>query len=289
MAFDAHVLKVLIASPGDTSDERVAVVESLHGWNAARGEREKVVLLPRRWETDAVPHLGGSGQSVINSQLVDDADIIIALFDSRLGQATDDAVSGTAEEIQRAHTSGKVVHVYFSDEPLPRDVSAEQLTALRSFKTSLEQQGLLGSYANPADLGFQVRNAVEHDLTALDLGAVTARQVEQEHALLRTEYKYEREPRMDSKGRTKMHTTRERLEVTNHGTVTAAGVRMVLEALGAGEPPHLYSTDTEVDIIPRSHCDFPVMMSMGTSSGYKVVLTWREGDEERTEAQSITG
>lgn len=103
MAFDAHVLKVLIASPGDTSDERDAVVESLHGWNAARGEPENVVLLPRRWETDAVPHLGGSGQSVINSQLVDDADIIIALFDSRLGQATDDAVSGTAEEIQRAY------------------------------------------------------------------------------------------------------------------------------------------------------------------------------------------
>ena len=91
MAFDAHVLKILIASPGDTTDERDAVERSLHGWNAPRAEREQVVLLPRRGETDAVPRLGDSGQSIINSQLVNDADIVIALFDSLLGQATQEA------------------------------------------------------------------------------------------------------------------------------------------------------------------------------------------------------
>ena len=112
MAFDAHVLRILIASPGDTKEERDAVERGLHGWNAARAERERVILLPARWETDAVPRLGGSGQSVINDQLVDRADII-ALFDFRLGQATEQAVSGTAEEIQRANAAGKPVHVYF--------------------------------------------------------------------------------------------------------------------------------------------------------------------------------
>ena len=49
-----------------------------------------------------MPRLGsGRGQGVINEQLVDDADIVLALFDSRLGQATAAAVSGTAEEITR--------------------------------------------------------------------------------------------------------------------------------------------------------------------------------------------
>jgi hypothetical protein len=76
VSFDAHVLKVLIASPGDTNDEREAVERALHGWNADRAEREQVVLLPRRWETSAVPRLGSSGQSVINEQLVDRADIV---------------------------------------------------------------------------------------------------------------------------------------------------------------------------------------------------------------------
>jgi hypothetical protein len=88
MPFVAHVLRVLIASPGDTRDERDAVERALHEWNASRAAREHVVLLPRRWETNAVPVLGGSGQGAINKQLLDNADVVIALFDSRLGQAT---------------------------------------------------------------------------------------------------------------------------------------------------------------------------------------------------------
>ena len=47
-----------------------------------------------------MPRLGISGQSVINEQLVGDVDIVIAIFDSRLGMA------GTAEEIQRLHEVG---------------------------------------------------------------------------------------------------------------------------------------------------------------------------------------
>ncbi len=104
----------------------------MHGWNASRAEREQVILLPRRWETDAIPTLDSKGgQQVIDEQLVNKADIIVALFDTRLGRATHDAVSGTAGEIKRADDAGKPVHVYFSEEALPRDVDAEQLTALR--------------------------------------------------------------------------------------------------------------------------------------------------------------
>ena len=96
MAFDAHVLKVLVASPGDTTQERDAIERALHGWNGDRAEREGIILLPRRWETNAVPRLGGSAQTVIN-ELVDSADIVLAVFDSRLGMATAEAVSGPAE------------------------------------------------------------------------------------------------------------------------------------------------------------------------------------------------
>src|SRR5699024_11415323 len=70
MSFNANVLQVLIASPGDTMEARDAVEGALHGWNASRSEREQVILLPRRWETDAVPTMGSSGQETINAQLV---------------------------------------------------------------------------------------------------------------------------------------------------------------------------------------------------------------------------
>src|SRR5947209_7120364 len=103
MAFDARVVKVFIASPRDTVGDRDAVERALHDWNVNRARREKIVLLPWRWERHAVPELGASVQSIIDSQALDECDVLIALFNAYLGTETDGAVSGTAHEILRAH------------------------------------------------------------------------------------------------------------------------------------------------------------------------------------------
>ncbi len=154
--FDATVLKVLIATPGDTVDEVAAITKSIHGWNGRRAEAEGVILLPRHWKSDAVPLVDTNGaQSVIDSQLVDSADIVIAVFDSRLGQATEDAVSGTAHEIERTTEAGNPVHVYFSDEPISRKVDPKELVRLNKFRKEMEAKGLLGVYADPTDLPSQ--------------------------------------------------------------------------------------------------------------------------------------
>lgn len=175
MGFDAHVLKVLIASPGDTGRERDAIEKALHGWNNARAEREQIHLAPWRWELHAVPELGGSAQAIIDGQAVDACDVVIAVFNAYLGTATDDAASGTAHEIIRAHRAGKPVHVYFSTEPLPRETKPEELQRLNDFKAQMRDEGLLGDYSGVEDLQFKVRDAVEHDLKGLDLGKVVIR------------------------------------------------------------------------------------------------------------------
>ena len=289
MSFDAHVLKVLIASPGDTREERDAVERALHGWNADRAGREQVILLPRRWETSAVPRLGGSGQSVINEQLVDDADIVIALFDSRLGMATQAAVSGTAEEIQRSHEAGKPVHVWFSDEPIPRDADLQQVQSVKEFKLLLEPLGLLGSYASSDDLSFKVRQAIESDLDHLNLGAVTRRASGTEHALLRARYESDREQHIDGKGRMSYRSRRERLTVHNSGPVAAAEVRVEVRPYPGQEPPQLHLGDEPPPtLIPESEFSWPLFLHMGTGRAFEVVMTWKEDDEERTETQHVS-
>jgi hypothetical protein len=178
--FEAFVLKVLIATPGDTGDEVAAVKESLHSGNGLRAESAQTSLLPRHWRSDAVPRLGtGSGQGVINKQLESDADIVIGVFDSRLGHPTADAVSGTAEEIQRAIDAGKDVHVWFSNEPVDRRAAAdlEQLAALQKFRVELQTQGLLAEYDDLNDLGRKVSAAIESDVTQMALGAPTVRRL----------------------------------------------------------------------------------------------------------------
>ena len=101
MTFPSTVLKVLIASPGDTRSLRDEVERALHEWNGDRAEASGAILLPRRWETNAVPLVTGTdGQSVINSQLVSDVDIVIGIFHATLGRPTPRAASGTAEELE---------------------------------------------------------------------------------------------------------------------------------------------------------------------------------------------
>lgn len=285
VAFDAHVLLVLIASPGDTLEERDAAERALHGWNASRAEREQIVLLPRRWENSAVPRLGGRAQSIINEDLVDKSDIVIALFDSRLGMATGEAVSGTAEEIQRAHEAGKPVHVWFSHEPLPRDANLEQVAALREFKATLQPLGLLGSYASPDDLVFQVRQAIESDLARLELGPIAHRKPVT-GAVLRARYDYDREPHTDNRGKTKYRTRRERITVENIGAAAAADVTLKIEPLGEGEAPNVW-TDESPTIAPNSSFAWSLLTSASNSRSVRVTFAWNEDGAEHSDTQDL--
>jgi hypothetical protein len=168
MSFDAVGLRVMIASPGDVSDARREVEYAMIKWNREQGERRGVLVVPWRWEIDAIPELTGSpGQCVINAQGVDASDAVIGLFGNRLGTATQNAISGTAEELERARAAGKPVHVYFSDAPIPHDADLEAVLRLREFRKDLERLGLHGGYATLDHLSEQVGNALSHDVDAL--------------------------------------------------------------------------------------------------------------------------
>ena len=59
------------------------------------------------FETAAVPIAGAHPQAIINSQGLKDADIVFAVFGSRIGSPTPDAISGTVEELEAAIKAGK--------------------------------------------------------------------------------------------------------------------------------------------------------------------------------------
>jgi hypothetical protein len=168
MPIPVRVVYVLIASPGDLQEERDVVERAVHDWNQRRTEQSGLVLLPLRWETGSVAISGqGDAQSVINAQLVAKADIVFALFYSKLGSATARAISGTAEEIERSVESGKPVHIYFSTQNLPHSVDDRQLRALRSFRERVRRHGLVGEFGSHSDLSTIVQSAIEYDIRKL--------------------------------------------------------------------------------------------------------------------------
>lgn len=102
MGFKAIVLRLFTASPpGDTMEERNQIEQIVREWNDLNSEREKVMVLPIRWEKSISPEysLGEDVQQVINKKLLINSDIIIMLFKSKLGSATSRADSGTLEKL----------------------------------------------------------------------------------------------------------------------------------------------------------------------------------------------
>lgn len=286
VSFVAHVLVVLLAAPGDTAPECEQVEGSLASWNVARGRREQTVLMPWRWTKHAVPSLDGPPQSVINSQAVDQADIVIAIFDARLGQQTPDALSGTVEEIDRAQQAHKPVHVYFSREDIPRSADLDQLRALQSFRADLERRGLVGEYADPQDLGYQVRQAIELDIDQLGLSTPTAPRAPG-GAVLRARHHHEKNPDgVDSKGKPKFRTV-DLLFIRNEGAGTAQQV--VLDVLGATTDDQFsfWGPEKPFDLLPQAERSWP-LLPLGSCNEVTVKTTWHEGDEQFDTEQTIS-
>jgi len=147
MSYPAIAYRVVIGSPSDVREERRIIREVVHDWNAAHAATRGIVLLPVGWESDSVPLMGNRPQAILNSQIIQNADLLIAVFWTRMGSPTGKAPSGTAEEIQELLTAGKPVMVYFSSAPVrPDSVDQTQYAALLEFRRWCESQGLVGSY-----------------------------------------------------------------------------------------------------------------------------------------------
>ena len=149
----SKVYRVMIASPSDLAEERQVATDAVNEWNAQHADAERVVLLPVKWETHAIPTTGVRPQSAINDQLVDGCDILIGMFWTKLGTSTEVAASGTAEEIDRFVAAGKPAMLYFSRRKIPRDkIDPKQAAKLKKFRTSTYKNALVGSFDSIGDL-----------------------------------------------------------------------------------------------------------------------------------------
>ena len=149
MPYNARIFQIFIASPGDVEQEREIVTEVIHEWNNLNARERSLVLLPFRWETHSSPELGARPQAVINRQVVDQCDMIVGVFWTRLCTPTGQAASGTVEEIERAGKAGKIIMLYFSNAKADLEtLDLDEYKRLREFKSRTHPEGLIESYSS---------------------------------------------------------------------------------------------------------------------------------------------
>lgn len=141
--------------------------DALLRWNDAHSARRGVMLHATGWR-NAVPLLGGRAQEIINHQVLDLADIVIALFWQRLGTPTGNYASGTVEEITRAEKSRLPVHVFFSEASLPYHSDSIEVQRVKDFRKELEPSGLLGTFTETSELVSHIAPLIESDLERFD-------------------------------------------------------------------------------------------------------------------------
>jgi hypothetical protein len=165
MTFQGNVLRVIIASPGDVAEERKTVTEEILRWNDANAFARKLVLLPVKWETHSTPQQGDHPQAIINRQLLDDADIMVAIFGTRIGTPTEGYISGTVEEIKKHVAAGKTAKIYFSDVPVaPSSLDPEQYAQLQAFRKECQSTGLYATFGSAQQLRTDFRHHLDLEL-----------------------------------------------------------------------------------------------------------------------------
>ncbi|HCA09875.1 hypothetical protein [Chryseobacterium sp.] len=178
MPYESTVYRILIASPSDVDEEREVVSRIIQDWNDLNSYNKKIVLLPVKWETHSVPSYGIRPQEAINKQIVDECDLLVGFFWTKVGTPTGEDLSGTIEEIRRVSAAGKPVMLYFSKRGKdPSQIDLQQLDSLNKFKEETYKIALVENYNSIVDfrdklsrqLEMKIRELQEKKISSKDL------------------------------------------------------------------------------------------------------------------------
>lgn len=164
---------LLMSCPSDVQGALEHIEKAVSSFNRGFGQSNGIRIDTRHWSKDAYANIvkGKSAQDELNDQIVDDADMVVAVFWSRFGSPTKTYGSGTEEEIERMLDNGKPVMLYFIDRPLPMSlIDGEQITRIQEFKKRHQSDGLYVVLQDEAELALRLRDELEQRFLRMQAG-----------------------------------------------------------------------------------------------------------------------
>lgn len=158
------IINILISCPSDIVEEVKIVKDAISRLNARLIQDYNICINTQHWESHSYSKSGNAAQTILNQQLVDNADALIAMFWTKYGTATETHGSGTEEEINRIIAEGKQVFLYFLEYSPPKitEINPDQLKKIEIFKQhySENKKGLYKRITKKEDLSLEITNNI---------------------------------------------------------------------------------------------------------------------------------
>lgn len=293
LSYSGVIRRFLISCPGDVPHEDLAVVRQAIGrWNGVYGEGFATAIVPLSWGEHAAAEFGQHPQTVINRQLVERADGCIAIFANRIGTATNDAESGTAEEIQKLAEAGGHVAILRCLRPVdPARIDHAQAAKLEEYLAKVRQQALILDYGTDADLARHIDNILVYAVSRDQARATLQLQTNVGAAPRVAEVwpRVEGSERVSTDARGRIRTTRDwRLVLHNTGTAPAREVRFDTDDSGGwGIQRDAEAGEPDVAILaPGGEAAFGIAASLARDPQILCTVTWV--DERGPQQNSAT-
>jgi hypothetical protein len=292
MPYSAQIYPLLVSSPKDVSSDADAVVNAAHRWNVIYGKKFGSNVMPLSWMKHAVAEYGVRPQEALNKQLVEQADVVIALFWHRFGTDTGEAESGTVEEIEKADARGSHVAVLRCTRDIPSgDLDPAQIQRLDDYLASIQDKALVLEYDDENGLRQHVETILTHVVSASSAQAEAQTEAEPggvPSSSSATEPPAQVWPRLDrregvktdAKGRVKTE-NRWFLVLSNTGREPAKHVKYILEPDGEGEAPFDPESDRELEALPPGgDAENQLHLHSGVASQARCTVTWEDSEGE---------
>lgn len=283
MAYPTLALHLLISAPGDIPAVDMAVVrKTISQWNLNLGRVVGLTVLPVSWTEHAAAEFGERPQAILNHQIVDEADLAVALFCDRLGTPTGEAESGTAEEIEVLVDAGKAVAVLVNASPRAplSGKPLEERQRLTKYLDELRKKALVFEYAHDGELMGHLNNFLSRATGQFQQAVQSSKEPTSqdpdpsEGVWPRAEVR--ESLRSDSKGRIK---TSRKWSLVLHNTSTgpATEVDFSFENLPEDAYFHVIRDRGPVGTIaPDREARFPLLLAAGSPDAVDCVVTWTD-------------
>ncbi len=165
MSYQATVLSIMIAAPGDTQGATKAIFKAIRNWNDTNSKKRGIVLEPAEFDAGLTSDKKESAQKKEMETIISECDILAGAFWTRT-EKTSSKIKLSFSDILDGHLQNdKPALLFFSTQPvMDGSADAKKYSKFLDFKKKCKEKNLLETYDDINELLEKLDSGLERIL-----------------------------------------------------------------------------------------------------------------------------